>query len=1241
MNEQRHIIKRQIIELEVQGEERAQQLQAQLSRIYRQRIVPLIDRYCTELSEPDRIHRIDLLEVDLGYVDPDQLEEELVAKLSVALRQALAGLISEQERSADRQSRSSKATSQLELFAFFARTGSLPWWVDASKPQLLDDCLKHLLRSAPEPLRRLARELFREQRPLQRIVYHYADELLSSLSGLLVPSLKRSLARHPQELLEVLQKTRGAAGSRPAHLRQSVWSNILHVASLEGEQFTAPGPFFREVLIRVATELGMPFDSLMSNIHQVLQEGRESIHTELKDTLESLYRERPRAETTDAEAIAQRLEQLQAAGGPLAGLWAALRALAHRLPASAQGELLTALRELESEVSTRPTAPPDVLQRILYLLRPVMSDQSLPAAVIRDWLTELQKLAAAGLFLEVVSELTQMLRETLNGTNIPQTEAETTVSEEIAQRLEQLQAAGGPLAGLWAVLRALAPRLPASAQGELLTALRELESDMSTSATIPRDTVQRILYLLLPVLADQSLPPAVIRDWLTELQKLASAGLFREAVSELTQILHERLNGENVPQTEAETTDAEAITQRLEQLQAAGGPLAGLWAALRALAHRLPASAQGELLTALRELESEVSTRVTAPPDVIQRILSLLRPVLADQSLPATVIRDWLTELQKLAAAGLSLEAVSELTQILHQTLNRENVPQTEAETTVSDDITQRLEQLQAAGGPLAGLWAALRALAPRLPASAQGELLTTLRELESEVSTRPTAPPDALQRILSLLRPVLADQSLPAAVIRDWLTELQKLAAAGLFREAVSELTQILHETLNGTNVLQTEAETTVSEDIAQRLEQLQEAGGPLSGLWAALLSLAPRLPASAQGELLTALRELESEVSTRPTAPPDVIQRILYLLLPVLADQSLPPAVIRDWLTQLQKLTVTSGLSPEDVSELTQMLRETLNGTNIPQTEAETTDAEAITQRLEQLQAAGGPLAGLWAVLRALAHRLPAPVQGELLTALKELESEVSTGVTAPPDALQRILYLLPPVLADKSLPPTVIRDWLPELRQMAADGLTPEKVSELTQMLSEALNGEDVPQIEAEETPVDLSFSDADELYIGNAGLVILWPFLGHFFARLDLLEEKQFKDAAAMQRAVGLLQVIATAEASFPEYLLPLNKVLCGMGLTNVFDFGPPLSESEAEECTDLLSAVIEQAPILRSMSVPGFRGTFLLRQGVLSAPDGAWLLRVERETYDIVLDRFPWGWGVVKLPWMESPLRVEW
>ena len=174
-----------------------------------------------------------------------------------------------------------------------------------------------------------------------------------------------------------------------------------------------------------------------------------------------------------------------------------------------------------------------------------------------------------------------------------------------------------------------------------------------------------------------------------------------------------------------------------------------------------------------------------------------------------------------------------------------------------------------------------------------------------------------------------------------------------------------------------------------------------------------------------------------------------------------------------------------------------------------------------------------------------------------------------------------------------------------------------------------------------PLDLRFADADSVYIENAGLVILWPFLERFFDRLQLLHERKFVDVAAQHRAAGLLQYVATEDPSPPEYQMLLNKMLCGMGPDDLLDFGPEVTEVETQECVSLLSAVIENAPVLRNMSHEGFRGSFLLRKGALSAGDGSWLLRVERETFDIVLDRFPWSFNWIKLGWMDVPLAVEW
>lgn len=170
--------------------------------------------------------------------------------------------------------------------------------------------------------------------------------------------------------------------------------------------------------------------------------------------------------------------------------------------------------------------------------------------------------------------------------------------------------------------------------------------------------------------------------------------------------------------------------------------------------------------------------------------------------------------------------------------------------------------------------------------------------------------------------------------------------------------------------------------------------------------------------------------------------------------------------------------------------------------------------------------------------------------------------------------------------------------------------------------------------------MAFSETDRIYINNAGLCLLWPFLGTFFERLHLTQDGRFRDPAARRCAVSLLHYLAFAEPEAPEYLLPFNKLLCGIPVNDVFE-AEPLTAEQTAACDELLEAVIGNAPILNNMSLDGFRGSFLLRRGSLSAGEGSWLLRVERETYDLVLERFPWSWQWLKLPWMEYPVRVEW
>ena len=159
------------------------------------------------------------------------------------------------------------------------------------------------------------------------------------------------------------------------------------------------------------------------------------------------------------------------------------------------------------------------------------------------------------------------------------------------------------------------------------------------------------------------------------------------------------------------------------------------------------------------------------------------------------------------------------------------------------------------------------------------------------------------------------------------------------------------------------------------------------------------------------------------------------------------------------------------------------------------------------------------------------------------------------------------------------------------------------------------------------------------IQNAGIVLVAPYFPRFFDLLEWLKDGNFVSETSQQTAVLMLHYLSFAEKESPEYLLALNKILCGIELAH------PLAVSLPEEyltpADQLLEAVIAQAPNLGLKTKEALRSSFLIREGILYDKGTNWLLHVERNAYDLLLGRLPWDFHILRLPWMEKPLFVEW
>ncbi|MGA2822669.1 MAG: contractile injection system tape measure protein [Bacteroidales bacterium] len=168
-----------------------------------------------------------------------------------------------------------------------------------------------------------------------------------------------------------------------------------------------------------------------------------------------------------------------------------------------------------------------------------------------------------------------------------------------------------------------------------------------------------------------------------------------------------------------------------------------------------------------------------------------------------------------------------------------------------------------------------------------------------------------------------------------------------------------------------------------------------------------------------------------------------------------------------------------------------------------------------------------------------------------------------------------------------------------------------------------------------------SDEDVLFTENCGIVILHPFLQMYFAELELLDKVHFKDETAKQHAVLLLHYLATGETTVAEMNLLLPKMLCALNFEEPVPNKIDLSVKEKEEYETLLKSVLGHWEPLHGTSIEGLRQTFLQREGKLTPTETGWKLRVEQKTVDILLDKLPWGYSTIKLPWMQDILNVEW
>lgn len=199
------------------------------------------------------------------------------------------------------------------------------------------------------------------------------------------------------------------------------------------------------------------------------------------------------------------------------------------------------------------------------------------------------------------------------------------------------------------------------------------------------------------------------------------------------------------------------------------------------------------------------------------------------------------------------------------------------------------------------------------------------------------------------------------------------------------------------------------------------------------------------------------------------------------------------------------------------------------------------------------------------------------------------------------------------------------------------TSRKVKKIIE--DELEKNEEVEEVPEVPEPEELDFGVGVSIY--NAGMILCWPFFGRFFAALGLTEQGKFTGQQAEERAVQLLQYLATGMTEFEEWDLSLNKVLCGVAMNTPISPSFVITLEEEELVNKLINGTIFNWEKMRGTRLETFRETFFMREGMLYEKDNRWELIVERKAYDLLLDTLTWNISMINLSMMKKRLNVQW
>ncbi|MGZ4078460.1 MAG: contractile injection system tape measure protein [Bacteroidia bacterium] len=209
MADEKHIIKRAVIELHIPAADNAMGLQNKALSFFKEKICPMIEKIVDKYSASGETIRIDKLELDFQKFNPENLNEIELRKFEQQIEEKLIKLISEERNNNNFSGDIITAVKKIpkekadeELFLHLLKNGSLPWWAKTEESISLDSLAQKVIQQSADSIKKDLKKALVNDAVRKRIAYKLSTEAVEKLISLIsTPDLLRFI----NEIINLLE----------------------------------------------------------------------------------------------------------------------------------------------------------------------------------------------------------------------------------------------------------------------------------------------------------------------------------------------------------------------------------------------------------------------------------------------------------------------------------------------------------------------------------------------------------------------------------------------------------------------------------------------------------------------------------------------------------------------------------------------------------------------------------------------------------------------------------------------------------------------------------------------------------------------------------------------------------------------------------------------------------------------------------------------------------------------------